>query len=103
MVRPGQDQVDVARTQHGPVHRVDTLDARVGKVVALSTDNRLMSGITLVEEYQKAARHLGFSFEELCVVARNGFTSAFLHEQERRALLATVDRDIAALLEEVSK
>jgi adenosine deaminase len=69
-----------------------------GLNVVLSTDNRLMSGITLVDEYQRAATHLGFTFEELCVVARNGFTSAFLHESERLALLASVDNDIAALL-----
>jgi adenosine deaminase len=74
-----------------------------GLNVALSTDNRLMSGITLVDEYQKAAKHLGFTFEELCQVARNGFSSSFLHENERRALLATVDRDIATLLAEVRK
>ncbi|MEK7239471.1 MAG: adenosine deaminase [Gemmatimonadota bacterium] len=71
-----------------------------GLNVVLSTDNRLMSGITLVDEYQRAATHLGFTFEELCAVARNGFTSAFLHENERSAMLATVDRDIAALLAE---
>ena len=69
-----------------------------GLNVVLSTDNRLMSGITLVDEYQRAATHLGFTFEELCTVARNGFTSAFLHENERSAMLATVDRDIAVLL-----
>jgi adenosine deaminase len=74
-----------------------------GLSVSLSTDNRLMSGVTLVEEYQHAVRHLGFSFEELARVARNGFSSAFLHEQERRTLLAAVDRDIAALLAEVSR
>jgi adenosine deaminase len=74
-----------------------------GLNVALSTDNRLMSGVTLVDEYQKAARHLGFTFEELCTIARNGFRSAFLHEEERRTLLATVDRDIAALMAEVTK
>jgi adenosine deaminase len=74
-----------------------------GLNVSLSTDNRLMSGITLVDEYQRAARHLDFTFEELCVVARNGFESAFLHEEERRILLETVDADIAALLAEVRK
>ena len=74
-----------------------------GLNVSLSTDNRLMSGVTLVDEYQQAARHLGFTFEELCAVARNGFSSAFLHEQERRALTETVDRDIATLLAEVGK
>lgn len=74
-----------------------------GLNVVLSTDNRLMSGVTLVDEYQKAAQHLGFSFEELATVARNGFTSAFLHEHERRALLASVDKDIATLMAEVRK
>ncbi len=74
-----------------------------GLNVALSTDNRLMSGVTLVDEYQKAAQHLGFSFEELCVVARNGFTSAFLPEHERRAMRAAADQDIASLLAEVRR
>lgn len=74
-----------------------------GLNVALSTDNRLMSGVTLTDEYQRAAKHLGFSFEELTQVARNGFRSAFLHEQERRALMESVDKDIATLLAEVRK
>ncbi len=74
-----------------------------GLNVALSTDNRLMSGVTLTDEYQKAAKYLGFSFEELCTVARNGFASAFLHENERRVLLAAADQEIATLLEEVRK
>ena len=74
-----------------------------GLNVSLSTDNRLMSGVTLTDEYLRASKHLGFTFEELCVVARNGFTSAFLHEKERRALLAAADAEIATLLAEVRK
>jgi adenosine deaminase len=89
--------VQTRAAQSFDTHPVRTYFDR-GLNVVLSTDNRLMSGITLVDEYQRAAKHLGFTFEELCTVARNGFTSAFLHENERSAMLATVDRDIAALL-----
>src|SRR5262249_41104145 len=68
-----------------------------GMNVVLNTDNRLMSGVTLTDEYAAAARHLEFSFDELCQVARNGFTSAFLPWQDREALIARVDAEIAAL------
>jgi adenosine deaminase len=49
-----------------------------GLNVVLNTDNRLMSGTTLVDEYAHAARHLGFTFDELARVALNGFESSFL-------------------------
>jgi adenosine deaminase len=68
-----------------------------GLNVVLNTDNRLMSDTTLTDEYEAAAAHLDFSFDELCVIARNGFASAFLPWEERRELLERFDREIAAL------
>jgi adenosine deaminase len=68
-----------------------------GMRVTLSTDNRLMSATTLTAEYAHAANALHFSLDELCTLARNGFESAFLPDDERRALLEVVDRDIALL------
>jgi adenosine deaminase len=68
-----------------------------GANVVLNTDNRLMSGVTLTDEYVHAAEHLDFSFDELCTVALNGFESAFLPPDERAALIASVKREIAAL------
>jgi adenosine deaminase len=68
-----------------------------GLNVVLNTDNRLMSGTTLTDEYLHAARHQRFTFDELCDVAMNGFQSAFLPWAERRALLERVTDDIAAL------
>lgn len=65
--------------------------------VVLNTDNRLMSDTTLTDEYDAAARYLGFTFEELCDVARNGFSAAFLPWEQRRTLLDEVDREIARL------
>src|SRR5439155_22679783 len=49
-----------------------------GMNVVLNTDNRLMSGTTLTDEYVHAARELDFTFDELCRIALNGFASAFL-------------------------
>ena len=68
-----------------------------GANVVLNTDNRLMSGTTLTDEYEHAARHLGFSFDELCTVALNGFESAFLQPHERAVLLERVKTDISVL------
>ena len=71
-----------------------------GMQVTLNTDNRLMSGTTLTDEYAHAANELQFGFDDLCTLARNGFTSAFLPDDEKRLLLATVDAEFAALRSE---
>jgi adenosine deaminase len=68
-----------------------------GANVVLNTDNRLMSGTTLTDEYVHAAEHLDFSFDELCTIALNGFQSAFVSPSERDALVASARADIAAL------
>jgi adenosine deaminase len=65
--------------------------------VVLNTDNRLMSGTTLTDEYMHAASALGFTFDELAAVALNGFASAFLHWDERQRLIARASQDIARL------
>jgi adenosine deaminase len=69
-----------------------------GQVVVLNTDNRLMSGVTLIDEYAHAASLLGFTFRELAQVARNGFESAFASWHERRTMLDTFDRELPSLL-----
>lgn len=68
-----------------------------GLNVVLNTDNRLMSGTTLVDEYDHAARELDFTFDELCAVALNGFESSFLPFEERRAMVAAARAEIDAL------
>ena len=71
-----------------------------GQNVTLNTDNRLMSGTTLTDEYAHAAKSLGFSLRELAEISRNGFASAFTPWAERQAMLETVDRDLSSLLAE---
>lgn len=68
-----------------------------GLKVVLNTDNRLMSGTTLTDEYLHAARSLDFSFDELARVAMNGFASAFLPWEERSAMIARAEAEIARL------
>src|SRR5215207_3025765 len=68
-----------------------------GMNVVLNTDNRLMSGTTLVDEYEHAVQQLDFTFDELCTVALNGFESAFLPYAERQALIARARAEIDAL------
>jgi adenosine deaminase len=68
-----------------------------GMNVVLNTDNRLMSGTTLTDEYLLAARHFAFTFDELSAIALNSFESAFLPWTEREALLTDAQMQIDAL------
>jgi adenosine deaminase len=71
-----------------------------GLNVVLNTDNRLMSGISLTDEYDKAATHLGFTFDELARMALNGFESAFIHQKDRVTLADRARAGIATLRSE---
>jgi adenosine deaminase len=73
-----------------------------GMNVALSTDNRLMSGTTLTDEYVFAARHLDFTIDELCTVALNSFESAFLPWEQRSQLIDKVTDEMRDLIEEAA-
>jgi adenosine deaminase len=73
-----------------------------GLNVVLNTDNRLMSGVTLTDEYVHAAESLDFTFDELARVALNGFESCFLPYEERMRLAARAAGEIAALRAEVA-
>jgi adenosine deaminase len=67
-----------------------------GVRIALCTDNRLMSGVTLTREYEHARDALGFTWEELVRLARGGFEAAFAGEDTREDLLAEFDRSTVA-------
>jgi adenosine deaminase len=65
-----------------------------GLVVTLNTDNRLMSATSVTQEYWRAHRHLGFTWDELARVALYGFESAFLPYQRKRPMV----EEMAALI-----
>lgn len=68
-----------------------------GQNVVLNTDNRLMSGTTLTDEYWYAAQHLDFTMRELRTIALNGFASAFLPWVERLELIANAEQTFGEL------
>lgn len=65
--------------------------------VTLSTDNWLMSGVTLSGEYWLAHTELGFSRKDIDRMILNGFESAFLPWPERRDLALSAAAELAAL------
>jgi adenosine deaminase len=71
-----------------------------GAVVTLSTDNRMMSGVTLTDEYLRCARSLGFTFDMLASLSLASFSAAFLPFAERRRLHTAASREIEVLARE---
>jgi adenosine deaminase len=74
-----------------------------GMKVSLSTDNRLMSGVNLTDEYMHAANHLGFTFKELSDIAMNGITSAFVDTLTRARLSVQAVQVLTELANEVAR
>ncbi|HTR80668.1 MAG TPA: adenosine deaminase [Bacteroidota bacterium] len=58
--------------------------------VTLNTDDRLMSGITLTDEYYTAAEHFGLTLEELEKITINAMKSAFIPYKQRIAIIYDV-------------
>ena len=101
--------LEICLTSNVQTHAAESYEAHpfrryfdAGMNVVLNTDNRLMSGTTLTDEYIHAAERLDFSFDELCAVALNGFESAFLSDDERAMLIRKAKADIAVLRSEQS-
>ncbi|MDH3423819.1 MAG: adenosine deaminase [Gemmatimonadota bacterium] len=70
---------------------------RAGVPISLATDNRLLSGVSLTDEYLNAHEALGFSWSELVEVARLGFEHAFVDEDVRLEMLRAFDAAASAL------
>jgi len=85
-----QTRVVASYAEH-PVRRY--FDA--GVRVSLCTDNTLISGVTLTDEYETAHSALGFSWEELAAIARMGFEGAFAAAQTKRALVTSFEARVA--------
>ena len=88
--------VQTRATERYDTHPLRQLLAR-GMNVCLNTDNRLMSGTTLVDEYHHAATKCDCTFDELAGMALDGFRSSFLPESEKQAMVLRVEREIAAI------
>ncbi len=69
-----------------------------GFTVTLSTDNRLMSGVTLSGELAAVSAAFGWHLDDVAQLTRAAAEAAFLPEQERALLLERVQRGFAALV-----
>ncbi|MGC8634104.1 MAG: adenosine deaminase family protein [Candidatus Limnocylindrales bacterium] len=67
---------------------------RAGVPITLSTDDRTVAGVSLVDEYRLAIEVLGLTPRELWAIDRHGLEAAFLADDEplRADLLASFDR-----------
>ena len=72
----------------------------MGAVVTINTDNRLMSGVSLTDEYVRCAQYLNFDIDTLAMLAITSFDSAFLPHVEREALRETIAIDVGNVLAE---
>jgi adenosine deaminase len=70
----------------------------LGAVVTINTDNRMMSGVSLTDEFMHCARHLGYEMPQLAALALSSFDSAFVDFSTRRALRDKAQADIEQLL-----
>ncbi|WP_029252399.1 adenosine deaminase [Paraoerskovia marina] len=69
-----------------PINRLKELDF----AVALSTDNRLMSRTSMTQEMTLLVQECGWTIDDLADVTLTAAWSAFIHHDERRALVDDV-------------
>ncbi|MCK7622182.1 adenosine deaminase [Streptomyces sp. RS10V-4] len=74
-----------------PDHPIDLL-RRLGFRVCLNTDNRLVSGTTMTQEFQHLADTFGYGANELEALTLNAAKAAFLPYDQRTALINEVIR-----------
>lgn len=65
-----------------------------GLRVTLNTDNRLISGTTLTDEYWLAVKEFGFTAPEIKYLILNGFKSAFLPHKKKVAMIKSVMKEL---------
>jgi adenosine deaminase len=65
---------------------------RAGFNVTLNTDNRLMSRVTLTDEFHLATEYHGMGMDDLHRISRASATAAFTDDATRRRLLGTIDQ-----------
>ena len=72
----------------------------MGAVLTINTDNRLMSDVSLTDEYVRCAQHLHFDMDTLAMLALTSFDSAFLPHLERETLREAMAIEVGDVLAE---
>jgi len=66
-----------------------------GVRVTINTDSRLISGVTLTDEYARLVSELGMTIADLCRCVLNACEASFLPFAERAQLIASVRAELA--------
>ncbi len=74
----------------------------LGGIVTINTDNRLMSGVSLTDEFVNCADAFGYTMADLGQIALDAFDAAFLPRDQRLKMRAAAEREIAQLLSDPS-
>jgi adenosine deaminase len=100
-----QIPLEVCPTSNVQTRVVQTFDAHplaeyvaAGAVVTINTDNRMMSGVSLTDEYARCAQYLGFDPTTLASLAVHSFDAAFLSLRERQAMRDAASAECSRLL-----
>lgn len=70
---------------------------RAGFAITINTDNRLMSGTSMTEEFELLSRHHGFEVDDFHAVTRGALQAGFGEWPERSRLLDEIDEQYRAL------
>lgn len=73
-----------------------------GAVVTINTDNRMMSGVSLTDEYVRCAVHLGFDLRQLAALSLAAFDAAFVDYPTRQRLRREAAREIEEILRDTA-
>ncbi len=68
----------------------------LGIRVTINTDNRLISNVSLTDEYMVAIEKYGFSADDLKYLILNGFKSAFLPLKEKEHMIKEITKEMAS-------
>ena len=68
-----------------------------GLLVTINTDDPAMTDLDLGAEYRDVAGAMGYTFEDMCAIAIEGIEATWLGDEERRALRASFEREIATI------
>ena len=80
-----QTRVAASHAEH-PLRQLHEAGVRM----SICTDNHLMSGVTLIDEYRHARDDLRLGTDALAAIARTGFEAAFLPDDDRESLVNAV-------------
>ncbi len=73
---------------------------RMGLYLTLNSDDPPLFRTTLTEEYVKAVRHFGLTWNDVCTLVLNAAQATFLPPAEKQRLVQTIQQELAALSED---